>query len=252
MNKPTSAAIAAATEFQAPATSTPMDMLDRAISSGASMEVLEKLMALQERWEANNGRRAFNEAIAEARASLPTVVKTSTADRGKGGTYSYETMADIAQAIDPVLGQRGLSYRFRTETKDGRIFVTCIISHRDGYSEETTLDAPRDDSGGKNAVQAIGSTVTYLQRYTLKAALGIAAAKDNDAKEVDRPTADPMTADQFRQLRARIDAQGEDAEKVEEYFLGKFNSETLHDLTAPQFTAAMVALAKREQAKGAA
>ena len=45
---------------------TPMDMIDRAVSSGASVEALEKLMVLQERWEANQGRKAFNQAIAAA------------------------------------------------------------------------------------------------------------------------------------------------------------------------------------------
>ena len=54
--------------------------------------------------------------------------------------------------------------------------MTCVLSHRDGHFEETTLTAGRDDSGKKNAIQQVGSTITYLQRYTLKAALGLAAA----------------------------------------------------------------------------
>ena len=43
---------------------TPMAMIDRALMSGAAPETLEKLLALQERWEANQGRKAFDEAMA--------------------------------------------------------------------------------------------------------------------------------------------------------------------------------------------
>ena len=39
-----------------------------------------------------------------------------------------------------------------------------------------------DQSGSKNGFQAIGSAVTYLQRYTLKAALGLSAEVDDDAQ----------------------------------------------------------------------
>ena len=45
---------------------TPMEMLDRAVSNGASVETLERLMNLQERWEANQARKAFDDAMAAA------------------------------------------------------------------------------------------------------------------------------------------------------------------------------------------
>lgn len=60
--------------------------------------------------------------------------------------------------------------------------ITCVISHRDSHGEENSLSAGADHSGEKNAIQAIGSTPTYLQRITLKVALGLAAAEDDDGK----------------------------------------------------------------------
>jgi hypothetical protein len=51
-----------------------------------------------------------------------------------------------------------------------------------GHSERTTLSATADTSGSKNSIQAIGSTVTYLQRYTLLAAVGLAAGGDDDGQ----------------------------------------------------------------------
>lgn len=173
---------------------TPMDMVDRALSTGASPETLERLLALQERWDANEARKAFDEAISNAKADMPPIVKTRKVDftTSKGRTnYQYEDLASIMKQIEPVLSANGLSIRYRTNAEPNNpISVTCIISHRLGHSEENTLMAGRDDSGNKNSIQAIGSTVTYLQRYTLKAALGLAAAADDDGGKADETAGD--------------------------------------------------------------
>lgn len=159
---------------------TPPDMLNRALASGASMEVLEKFMALSERWEANQARKAFDEAVANAKPEIPVIVRNATGHNSK----RYADFAAIASAVDPVLGKHGLSYRFRTVQTD-KIAVTCILSHKSGHSEETTLCGPADATGNKNAIQAIGSTLTYLQRYTLVQALGLAASNDDDGAKAD-------------------------------------------------------------------
>lgn len=169
---------------------TPMEMLDRAVSSGASVETLTQLMNLQERWEANQARKAFDDAMAAVKAVMPKIIKTKKVDftTGRGRTnYQYEDLASIMEQIGPVLSQHGLSVRYRTSAEPEKpITVTCIISHRLGHSEENTLMAGKDDSGNKNSIQAIGSTVTYLQRYTLKAALGLAASADDDGGKSDQ------------------------------------------------------------------
>jgi hypothetical protein len=156
---------------------TPMDMLNRAVSSGASLDMVEKLMTLQERWEGNQARKAFDEAIAAAKAQIPPIERNATGHNNK----RYANFAAIATVVDPILSQHGLSYRFRT-TQTDKISVTCILSHKAGHSEETTLAGPADSSGNKNAIQAIGSTLTYLQRYSLVQMLGLAAAADDDGK----------------------------------------------------------------------
>lgn len=181
---------------------TPMAMLDRAVSQGANVETLDKLMGLQERWEANRARKAFDAAIAAAKAELPIIVKTQE-KTGAGGNYRYEDLAAIARQVDPILAKHGLSYRFRTES-NGTVKVTCIVSHRDGHSEENSLSAAPDTSGSKNAIQAIGSAVTYLQRYSLKAALGLAASKDDDTAV----PADYITTEQAIELQDLVKKAG--------------------------------------------
>lgn len=158
-----------------PAPLTPMGMVQQAVSSGASIEVVSKLMDLHERWEANQARKDFDEAIAAAKSEIKPVAKNKKGHNDK----RYADFSAYAREVDPVLARYGLSYRFRTE-QDDRIKVTCILSHRGGHSETNTLAGPADSSGSKNAIQAIGSTLTYLQRYTLTQALGLAASDDDD------------------------------------------------------------------------
>lgn len=173
-----------APEVMAPATS----ILHQAVQSGASVEVLERLLRLQEQWEASQARKAFERAMAQAREHLPTIIKSSVVDftSSKGRThYRYEDLPAVTAAVAPVLARHGLTFRWRTKSTDpGAVMVTCIVSHADGHSEETTLGCGLDHSGNKNDIQAIGSAVTYLQRYTLKAALGVAAALDDDGQRV--------------------------------------------------------------------
>lgn len=225
---------------------TPMEMIDRAIQSGASIEALERLMALQERWEAGQGRKAYDAAISAAKAEIPPILKNREVDftSQKGRTnYRHEDMAQIAATIDPILSQHGLSYRFRTMQTEGAVSVTCIVSHRDGYSEETTLSGAPDQSGNKNSIQAVGSTVTYLQRYTLKSALGLAASQDDDAKGA--ASTKMINADQFMALQGLVEESGADVPKLLQFL----RAETLEELTLHQFDTAMAALRKKQAQK---
>ena len=49
-----------------------------------------------------------------------------------------------------------------------------------GHSEKATLTAGPDASGSKNSIQAIGSSVTYLKRYTFEAVTGVVTTDDDD------------------------------------------------------------------------
>lgn len=219
---------------------TPMEMVQQAVERGASLDIVERLMGLHERWEAQQARKAFDEAIAQAKAEIPVIGKNRTVDftSQKGRTnYRHEDLGEIARVVSPILGKHGLSFRFKTTTENKAVTVTCIISHRDGHSEENTLVATHDDSGNKNSIQALGSAVTYLQRYTLKAALGLAASNDDDgastAKDAGlKPT---ITAQQVEQIRQALVFR----EVPEERALKRFKVETLEDIYAVDFDACL-------------
>lgn len=209
---------------------TPMDMLSLAVTKGADIAVLEKLMALHERWEAGQARKAFDAAISAAKANIGPVVRNATGHNNK----RYADFAAIARAVDPVLSQHGLSYRFRTDQAE-RIFVTCILSHKDGHSEETTLGGPADTSGSKNAIQAIGSTLSYLQRYSLVQALGLASSVDDDglaAAGSALPAEDAfLSNEQIEQIRSALKFRN----KQEAGLLKLLKVEALGDIYASKF-----------------
>lgn len=219
---------------------TPMDMIHMAMERGATPDVIAQAMALHERWEANQARKAFDEAMSSAKGEFPTIVKNRTVDfsSSKGRThYKFEDLGEIAKTVDPILKKYGLSYRYRTEQSNGTVSVTCIVAHRDGHFEENTLSAGHDQSGNKNSIQAVGSTITYLQRYTLKSALGLAASHDDDGR-TSTETADQIetiTETQVMELRDLIEAVGADERKF--LAIGKYDH--LEDIRSVDFDSAI-------------
>lgn len=209
-------------------------MLERALAAGADTEVLSRLMDLQDRHEKAAARRAFDAAMAAAKADIKPVAKNRTGNNSKG----YADFAAYAAAIDQPLSRNGLSYRFRT-TQGERITVTCIIAHVAGHFEETSLSGPADKTGSKNDIQAIGSTLTYLQRYTLVAALGLAASEDDDGRAAGAgDDGSLITDEQAQQIRDLIETTNSDTIKFCRYM----KIPSIPEMPAAMFDRAVAAL----------
>ncbi|WP_398473181.1 ERF family protein [Tardiphaga sp.] len=213
---------------------TPMDMLNRAVESGATMEVLEKLMSLQERYEANQAHKAFDEAVSNAKAEIGPVVRNKAGHNNK----RYADFAAIARSVDPIISKFGLSYRFKTDQSD-KIAVTCILSHRMGHSEQTTLTGPADTSGNKNAIQSLGSTLTYLQRYSLVQMLGLAASDDDDGRTAG--AGECISDEQADNIRDLLEANGKDRAR----FLKWAKVDRIEDLPAANYDTCVAAITRK-------
>lgn len=228
---------------------TPMAMMGHALMNGASIETIKEIRALQKEIEESQARKAFDAALAAAKAEFPVITKNklvdyASSDNKSRTTYRHEDLGEIARTIDPILGRHGLTYRFHTTSELNQpIVVTCIVSHREGHSEKNTLSGPRDDSGKKNFIQQMGSTITYLQRYTLKAALGLAAAADDDGVSAgaDEPS-NTITDAQSDHLNQRIVAVKANVD----LFLQHFRIESVPDLPANRWDDAMRMLDAKE------
>jgi hypothetical protein len=200
---------------QAPRTM--LDTIHEAVMKGTPIEVIRELMAMHNQFEAAAARRAFEAAMADAKSELPIIEKNkhvgfASKSGGAKTDYDHEDLAAVVSVVAPILGRHGLSHRFRVEQVES-IKVVCIISHKDGYFEESELKGAPDNTGNKNSIQAVGSTITYLQRYSLKAALGLAAGKDDDGRATSQAEPEKISEAQLAELLALADECGVDKVK---------------------------------------
>lgn len=190
-------------EPQMAVTINPMQMIAQAVAQGADVDKLSKLMDLQERWSREEARKAFVAALNSFKANPPEIFKNKSVAFGQGKTaYKHATLDQVSGVIGAALSKVGISHTWNTEQLDGgAIRVTCVLTHADGHSERTPLQASPDSSGSKNSIQAVGSTVTYLQRYTLLAATGMAVQdQDDDGRQGKR-----MADNEVQQYTAAIE-----------------------------------------------
>lgn len=163
----------------------PLAILQQAVEKGASIEQLTALMGLAERYEVNQDRKKFREAMAAFKQDPPKIDKNKhvefKTDRGVTA-YDHATLDNVCEQIVKRMADAGITHRWVPSQKDGLITVTCYLS-LGVYTEETPLSSGADTSGGKNPIQAIASAVSYLERYTLLAATGIATGLPDDDGE---------------------------------------------------------------------
>jgi len=181
-----------ATESAAPANS-PMGMMLTAMQQGATLEQVEKMMDLQERWTKTEAKKAYDAAFAAFKAEGVRILKGKQVTDGPLRGKYYAELHDVVNAVTPALSKHGLSSSWRL-TKDEKDWmeVTCYLRHTGGHEESVSMGGSPDVGGAKNALQARASTKTYLERYTLKAILGLSEQDDDtdgnatDTAERDR------------------------------------------------------------------
>lgn len=200
-------------------TQTPSDLLKIAVQQNFDIDKLEKLMQLQERWEQKEAKKSFLAALSKFQTMVPVLKKAKVAKvptrTGGEFRYNYADLGSITQAIKIPLNECGLSYRWEFDETNGKMKVTCIVSHLDGHTETTSMEGGLDSSGAKNDIQQKGSTHTYLQRYTLIGALGLSTAdedkdgngekpqKQQTSQEKPKPTEDEVL-DQWKQVLSQV------------------------------------------------
>lgn len=182
---------------------TPMGILQLAITQGASIDQLERLMAMQERFEANEARKAYSVAFSEFKAEAVSITKNVSVSDGPLKGKKYADLFGVVSAITPLLSKHGLSHSWKlSKDEPAWMEVTCTIRHILGHSESVSMGAAPDTGPGRNAIQARGSAKSYLERYTLLAATGSAATgQDNDGNA----SAKEMEPEEFDRIKGLIE-----------------------------------------------
>jgi hypothetical protein len=170
---------------------------------------LEHLLAVRERWEASEARKAYAQAFSNFKAEAVVVVKNRQVTDGPLKNKRYAELFSVVNAVTPLLSKYGLSHSWQVKSEKDLIAVTCTLRHVLGHAESVTIDGPPDAGGAKNAIQARASTITYLERYTLKAVCGIAEHGDDaDGDGGGAQMEENAYADHLAEIEAAADEKG--------------------------------------------
>lgn len=164
-------------------------LIQVAVSNRASIDELDRLLQLQERYEKRQAEKAFTEAMAAFKRNPPVILKNIQVNfehkQGGGRTaYNYADIAQVSTKIAEGLALHGISHRWKTEQLDGgKIKVTCILTHFLGHSESESLTSVITGTAQMSELQKLAGTRTYLERHTLLGVTGIATSEaDNDGQ----------------------------------------------------------------------
>jgi hypothetical protein len=156
---------------------TPMRLIELAAERGATIEQMQQLFELKLRVEADESKKAFHDAFTAFKAETIRIVrdKENTQYSKPGRPAMYTSLENMVATVTPFLSKHGLSHHWDVQQSNG-IAVTCVLTHTLGHSIAVTMSGPADDSGAKNKLQQIKSTVTYLKVSTFESVCGLASA----------------------------------------------------------------------------
>lgn len=231
--------------------SSPAEMIQAAISGGASLEKLEKFIELQERWEANQAKKLFTDAFSAAQAGIIAVTKTEDNSQ----THSkYASLDNIIISAKPVYTKEGLSVVFYEgeTTKPEHIRVCADVLHSAGHKETYYYDVPLDGKGIKgNAnmtnIHAKSSSVSYGRRYLMCMIWNIPTQDDDDGNAAGKKIEYIDDKQKSTILDLLTVIGGDDMAKTEAAFIKFMKIEKLEFLPQSEYQNALVVLGNKKR-----
>lgn len=92
----------------------------------------------------------------------------------------YAPIESVVKSIDEGIKGLGLSYTQWAINEDNKVGIVTMIMHKSGQWMKTD---PFSVVPSKNDIQGAGAVMTYLRRYALSAAFGLAADEDTDGND---------------------------------------------------------------------
>ena len=214
----------------------PLALLGQMDLANTDPDKMGKLLDLQAQWEEREAKKAFNQALVSFQADMPPVHKGRDGARGH---YQFAAYEDIMRIARPILQSHGLSVSFAQAEEDGRVTVTCTVSHVAGHSRETPFTLPAESANKlQSGAQAQGSANSYARRYCLCNALDIVVSdEDDDGASVGVQT---ITDDQATVL-ADLLGQVDDL-TAQDSMLAWAGVKAIEDIPANKFNGAVKAL----------
>ena len=232
---------------------TPMSIIATAVSQGVPVETLRELFALQRDMQTHAARQSFAAAMAEFKATCPPVERRSNNGQfmvvnrdGVKVPRRYASLDDIERTIRGPLGACGLSYRWsEMKVADGMMSLTCVVSHRDGHSEASTVSVPAGSSAGCSEIQKSGAAQTYAMRYSIVQALGLTSCDDDTDGNDEPDNSPPLTEAQVADIEILLS----ETKSNRAAFLAWVEAATVADIPQSRFAGCVDALKKKKGAK---
>lgn len=193
--------------------SSPAGLMLAAMSRGASLEQVEKMMDLQERWEKREAEKAFREAFAAFRGENIIIPKTKHVDRKGGGSFDQAEYDEVCRRLSPALSRHGFSFRHDVrfgskrwmvdgvENDEAWVYVNCHLEHKAGHAESLLLEGPPGDQSVNSPVQNMQVTASYLKRQSLLAITGTATGGEDDENKMRKREEDTAKTEVLDELR---------------------------------------------------
>ena len=163
-------------------------LIAQAIDKGVSVETMERLLAMRRELKAEWAKEQFDAAMAKFQGECPVIKKKKEGGKTKAGTvaYKYAPLDDIVQQTKGLIEKNGFSYLIKTDVKEGKVKITCIVKHGAGHSEDTSVEMPLTTKTDiMSAPQQVAATITFAKRYAFCNAFGILTGdEDNEDKTV--------------------------------------------------------------------
>lgn len=149
----------------------------------------------------------ITKALVKFQKACPAIVKDRTGQEGNR-TYKYADLAQIMNAVLPVLSEYGL-FLYQSFEPNGDTYLVTRIMHEGGETLESRIALPIQGLHPKQA----GSAISYYRRYSIIGMLGI-AADDDDGEAAQRAGATHGKSTELtQQLRASIAIESEEQQK---------------------------------------
>jgi len=172
----------------------PMALISKAIESNISVETMEKLMNLQERWDKKKAKEAFDEAMAKFQEECPVIVKdTKVYEKGQQNIqeaqrkvrYRYAKLDSIVRQTKGIIAKNSFSYLIKTVIDKEFLIAICRVTHSAGHSEETDFKVPIGGEEFMSDVQKYGARMTFAKRYVFCNAFGILTGDEDVDGQAD-------------------------------------------------------------------
>lgn len=177
--------LSAPVQTEEPSATNMLAMIERAAGNPAiDVDKMERLLALHERIVQRQSETAFNSSLAAAQQEMPRIQR----DAKNPSTNSlYARLESLNKEAVPIYTKHGFSLSFGTaESKlTDSVMVTCVVSHKDGFSRSYQCDIPLDIAGAKGNLNktrthGFGSTLSYGRRYLTLLIFNISLVNEDD------------------------------------------------------------------------